>query len=249
MVSPVQIRLLRAQTGILADVAATKTLRTFQPGQILCSEHETPSGILVVLKGWIEQALQLPDGRRQIVGLAIQGDMCNLGSVASRPADCALTALTEVAVGEIGTSELQEALLLRQEFATPFWAGHLRILAIQRRWIAMLGQRNALERISHLFCELFVRQQMAGFCNDTTCPFPLTQTQIAEACGLTQVHTNRTLQELRKRGLVDLNQKQLRIPHFDELAALAVFEGSYLRSEYPPTRSPSHGLAAGHTSP
>ena len=100
--------------------------------------------------------------------------------------------------------------------------------AIQREWAVNLGQRTAREHLAHLFCETFVRLRAVGLAEGSRCEMPLTQCDLGEATGMTSVHVNRTLQELRRDGLIVLHHRILTIPDFDALAEVAMFDPGYL---------------------
>ena len=97
-----------------------------------------------------------------------------------------------------------------------------------REWVVNVGRRNARSRIAHLLCELVLRMRTAGLCNDTTCRFPLTQEQLADATGLTSVHTNRTLMNLRQAGLIELRPSRLTVLDWHGLAEVGDFNERYL---------------------
>jgi CRP-like cAMP-binding protein len=108
-----------------------------------------------------------------------------------------------------------------------FW-DELVTVAIQREWTLNVGQRTAYERIAHLLCELYLRLRTVGLTDGTSCHFPLTQVDLADATGLTAVHVNRTLQELRRDGLIELQSKTLTIPDLNALRQVALFNDNYL---------------------
>jgi len=108
-----------------------------------------------------------------------------------------------------------------------FW-NELVTAAIQREWTLKLGQRTAYERIAHLFVEIFLRLQTVGRTQGKACEFPLTQNDIADATGLTAVHVNRTLQDLRRDGLVELQSRVLTVPDLKALRNAAMFNDNYL---------------------
>jgi len=91
-----------------------------------------------------------------------------------------------------------------------------------------VGRRDARERIAHLLCELADRLRSAGLANGQPYDFPLTQEQLADCTGLTAVHTNRTLQGLRRDGLISLSSSQLTILDWDRLAEIGDFNERYL---------------------
>jgi CRP-like cAMP-binding protein len=100
--------------------------------------------------------------------------------------------------------------------------------AIHREWALSLGQRSALSRMANLFCELYARLELVGQASSSGYEFPLTQRELSECLGLTVVHVNRTLQELRRRGLVELENRQLTILNRRGLEGVAEFDPSYL---------------------
>jgi CRP-like cAMP-binding protein len=100
--------------------------------------------------------------------------------------------------------------------------------AIQRELALSLGQRSAISRMAHLFCELYIRLDVVGRTDEDSYDFPLTQRELSECLGLTVVHANRTLQELRRRGLVELENRRLTIRDRRGLEGIAEFDASYL---------------------
>ena len=105
-------------------------------------------------------------------------------------------------------------------------------MAIQREWTLNLGQRSAYERLAHLLVEIYLRLQTIGRTQDGRCDFPLTQNDLADATGLTSVHVNRTLQELRKDGLIELERKQLQILDLERLMDVSMFNPNYLHLDH-----------------
>jgi CRP-like cAMP-binding protein len=103
--------------------------------------------------------------------------------------------------------------------------------AIHREWALSLGRRSAIGRTAHLFCELLVRLEIVDLTNGYSYDCPLTQVELAESLGLTSVHVNRTLQELRRRGVIELENRRLTILDLDALKAIAEFDPAYLYLE------------------
>ncbi|MEL0253719.1 MAG: helix-turn-helix domain-containing protein, partial [Novosphingobium sp.] len=101
-------------------------------------------------------------------------------------------------------------------------------------WTLGLGQRNALERVAHLLCELHARLEAIGLVTDGQCHLPLTQIDIGSATGLTSVHVNRVLQELRRDGVIELTRRRLTIHRPAALGRAAMFDPVYLHLRQPP---------------
>lgn len=108
------------------------------------------------------------------------------------------------------------------------WSDAFVAASIQREWIVSLGQRSAYERVAHLFCEVFIRLQTVGLVEGDSCEFPVTQTELGDATGLSTVHVNRTLQDLRAAGLIVLKGRTLHIPDLPALKRAALFNPRYL---------------------
>jgi CRP-like cAMP-binding protein len=104
--------------------------------------------------------------------------------------------------------------------------------AIAREWILNVGQRNALERMAHLFCELLYRFRAVGLNQGMSCTLPLTQVELAESLGLSSVHVNRTLQALRRRKLITLDAGTLTLRDLPALEELSLFNPEYLHLDY-----------------
>ena len=220
-------------SGLLVEFASRQRLRTYRPRQVVLHQSDCTDHVLIVLNGWAELVQQFADGRRQILSLALPGDLCTSNLSAHARMDYSITAITPLTISIIGKFEFRTLLTGHPKLARTFWRNQLLALSIQRRWTANLGQMGAMERIAHLMCELYTRQEKMGHANGNTCSFPLTQTQIADACGLTQVHTNRVIQELRRRQLIDLRSKRLCVKSLNDLCAVAQFDPGYLELAEP----------------
>lgn len=218
----------RRQDNFLLEFAGLQRLRTYRPRQIVLNQGDCTAHILIIVNGWAEQTIQLADGRRQIVAFGLPGDLCCSDLSSRSRVEQSIMALTSLTVAIVGKLEFRTLLTGNARLSRSFWRNQMLSLSIQRRWTAVLGQMDARERVAHLLCELYLRQEKIGAAVQGACSCPLTQTQVAEACGLTQVHTNRVIQDLRRRGLIELRTKRLVIPSLKEMMAVAQFDGSYL---------------------
>ncbi|ANI79553.1 Crp/Fnr family transcriptional regulator [Sphingobium sp. EP60837] len=199
---------------MLGQFAASETHCHFRPHQFLAREDEQPDAIYRIDEGWACRYRLLPDGRRQITGLFLPGDICEphwaLGKRPSQP----IVALTNVRATNLPSSPHG---VLPAESQQACWKGLADMIERQTNWLVTLGRKTAIERLAHLLLELFERMRSSGLSYGQQCAMPLTQMEIADMTGLTPVHVNRTLQTMRQRGLVELQSKWLRIP---DLAAL-----------------------------
>ncbi|HET9510970.1 MAG TPA: Crp/Fnr family transcriptional regulator, partial [Sphingomonas sp.] len=136
--------------------------------------------------------------------------------------------LTPCRVVLVPHARLKEITEDQPHLARVYWFLTALDAAIHREWELSLGRRSAIQRIAHLICELRVRLGLIDQADDSGFALPLTQADLSDCTGLTPVHVNRTLRELRERGLMDLRGKRVAISDLPGLRALAEFDDAYL---------------------
>lgn len=206
----------------------SRPAREVAPRRDVVREGDRPKHINLILDGWACRYKTLADGRRQIVGFFVPGDFCDLNVYILKEMDHSIAAITRVRVADLTREEMDALTEKHPRITQALWWHELVTVATQREWTLNIGQRTAYERIAHLFAELFFRLRAVGLTNGDGCAFPLTQTDIAEATGLTAVHINRMLQEMRTNGLIELERRRLCIPSLDRLTDAAMFNPNYL---------------------
>ncbi|NNM75182.1 Crp/Fnr family transcriptional regulator [Enterovirga aerilata] len=211
--------------------------RHARPREDLICEGDRPGGLRMILSGWACRYKMLEDGRRQILAFLLPGDSCDFNMRYVPRMDHSVAALTTVAYAELAPNVVDDLISSSPSVARALLCETISDASIQREWTVNLGQRVALERLAHLFCEIFVRLRLVGLASGNTCVFPPTQADLAAAVGLSDVHVNRTLQELRRAGLVELSTKSLTIPSLSALQAAALFEPGYLHLRHDRTES------------
>lgn len=194
----------------------------------IIDEGDLPRAVRVIHEGWVCRYKQLPDGRRQILAFLLPGDLCDCAVFLLDRMDHALAAMTPVRFSEIPPADFLHLTREVPDVADALALSELVTVAIQREWTLNLGQRTALERVAHLLCELYARLDAVGLVRDGGFAFPLTQTDVASATGLTPVHVNRTLASLRREGLISLQRRWLLVRNIDRLAEVAMFDPAYL---------------------
>jgi len=210
------------------DSLSRRAVRDLPARRDLVREGERPRSVFILLDGWACRYRMLPDGRRQIVALLLPGDPCDPVLSPAHEADHSVGSITAISVAEIGRDEFEQMLDQHPRIVRALYQDQLAKSAIQREWAVNLGQRSSYERISHLMCETVVRLRSVGLSDGRSCTFPLTQVDLADATGLTAVHVNRTLQELRHDGIIALQSRTLIVPDLARLKAAALFNDSYL---------------------
>lgn len=221
------VRLSADDREMLAK-ALTKRVRVLPPRHDIISEGDRPRFVNVILDGWAQRYKQLADGRRQILSFFVAGDLCDTNVFILRKMDHSLSTVTQVKLAEISQFEFQEIMENSPRISQALWWSELVTVATQREWTTNIGQRTAYERIAHLFCEIFMRLRTIGQTDANGCEFPMTQAEIAEATGLTQVHVNRTIQDLRRNQLIELRGRRLQVLDLGRLEKAAMFNPNYL---------------------
>ncbi|KAB1073364.1 Crp/Fnr family transcriptional regulator [Methylobacterium planeticum] len=220
-------RLSRDEKQALAEAASQRVRRLGAREDILV-EGELPRDVHLVLDGWACRYKTLEDGRRQIIAFLVPGDTCDPHTLAFREMDHSLGALTAVTLAEISREGLQSLTETSPRLRQALVWTMLVALAVQQEWTVSLGQRTALERLGHLFCELFLRLRAVGLTDGNSCELPLTQGDLGDATGLSNVHVNRVLQVLRNSGLIILKGRILTIPDLARLQEVSLFSATYL---------------------
>ncbi len=145
--------------------------------------------------------------------------------------DHSLGTLTQSTVAFIQHETLKKLIRAFPRIGDILWRDTLIDAAIFREWITAIGRRQAPERIAHMMCEMFIENARRRTDQGNTCPFPLTQAAIADALGLSTVHVNRSIMELRSRGLIALEKQVLTIPNWEDLQVFGGFDPLYLHME------------------
>jgi CRP-like cAMP-binding protein len=221
-----------SERGIaLLQQAIQDGLRRARPGEDITSEGDPIDSVRIVLSGWLCRYKTLEDGRRQIVNFVLPGDSCDACVYLLSVMDHSIGALTAVAYAEIKRAAFEQMLASDRSLAEAMWCETMVNSAIQREWTVNIGRRDALERVAHLLCELYERLLPVGMIDDGSCSFPVTQMDLGDATGLSVVHVNRTLQELRTSGLIVLRDRTLTITDLKVLKDTALFSADYLHTK------------------
>jgi len=228
---------LEAFTRLSADDraalgGATRNFRYVDARRDVISEGDKPRCVHLVLDGWACRYKQLPDGKRHIVALFVPGDFCDVNVYILKAMDHSIGAITRLKVAMITPDEMNALTAERPRMTQALSWHELVTAAVQREWTLNLGQRSAYERLAHLLVELYLRLATVGRAYDGRCDFPLTQNDLADATGLTSVHVNRTLQELRGDGLIELERKQLHILDLPRIMEVSMFNPNYLHLDH-----------------
>ncbi len=197
-------------------------------GEDLICEGDRCDNVRLFLSGWACRYKALEDGRRQILSFLLPGEACDAFIYLLSTMDHSIATLTPVTYCELDRAAFERLISADASVAEAFHCETLATRAVQREWGINLGRRDALERVAHIICELFERLRVVGLTDGNSFAFPVTQMDLADATGLSTVHLNRTLQELRGAGLITLRDRSLTIVDHQGLCNTALFNPNYL---------------------
>ncbi len=203
-------------------------IRAVAADRDLVAEGARGGDCVMVLEGIACRQRVLSNGGRQILSFHILGDILDLQMIHLGIMDHSLAAVTAGRIGVIPRSALQDLIRRRPAVADALWRDTLIEAAVTREWLTSVGRRSAYQRIAHLLCELFVRFGTVGLAEPGGYDLPLTQSQIGDALGLTAVHVNRVLQELRKHAIIASQGRFLQILDWRALQRAGDFDPAYL---------------------
>ncbi len=217
-----------------AVLNATSREMDFQVGQDIVKEGARPKASSLVVSGLAARYKVLAGGGRQFTALHVPGDFVDLQSLLLKKMDHAVVALTPMRVARVAHATLRQITDDFPHLARLLWLTTLVDGAIHREWILSMGRRQAPARLAHLVCELFMRLQAVGKVDGMSFALPLTQAQMGDVLGVSSVHMNRTLQELRRDGMIKWQGPIVTIKDWQRLKSFAEFDAAYLSLERAP---------------
>ena len=220
------VRLTNAELTALDELHNRR--RRYVAARDVIFEGQRDQSAYVLADGWVASYKLLPDGTRQIVDFQIPGDFLGLRSVLLRTSDHNVEPVTRIEASEIPKADLLGAFNQTPRLATAvLWAAS-RDEAMVVEHLINLGRRSGEERMAHFLLELGTRLKLVGMADRTGFDCPLTQYHLADALGLSAVHVNRVLRQLRDQGLVTFRKGRVSFDDFDGLVTLAEFDATYL---------------------
>ncbi len=209
------------------------TTETRRGGDGVVWTGDRPSRSFIVLSGLLGSSKAVADGGNQITCFHILGDMPDLQSLHLDVMDSDIRALTDCQLAFMAHQDLRRLCDQHPRLAALLWRTTLVDAAICREWVVNVGQRQAIARIAHVFCELMLRMETVGLARERSCYLGLTQEHLGQATGLSLVHVNRTLQDLRGQGLISFAQGRLSIHDWNRLMELGDFRDDFLHQSRP----------------
>jgi len=213
----------------LASLAELEARRRPIPAHTeLVHERQTGHHAFILHDGWACAYKLLPDGGRQVIDFSIPGDVMGLRSVLLRTSDHSFAAVSDIVVAEVSARQMMDTFERMPRLgAAMLWAAS-RDEAMVVEHLVNVGRRSALVRTAHLLLELGMRLQLVGHGSESGFACPLNQYLLADALGLTAIHVNRVLRQLRERNLVTFREGRVTFHDLAGLRALAEYHSGYL---------------------
>ncbi|HYG30572.1 MAG TPA: Crp/Fnr family transcriptional regulator [Allosphingosinicella sp.] len=211
---------------VLRDAVAGS--EEFQAGRNMVRAGAPLSQSMLVAEGLVARFKDLSDGQRQIQEIHVGGDFTDLHGFLLKQLEHNVGALTRVRVALVPHDAIRRITEEEPHLTRLLWFSTLIDSAIQREKILSVGRRPALSRLAHLLCELRVRLDVVGLASDGSFALPITQLDLGDATGLTSVHVNRMLKQLRDDRLVTFRGGQVTIHDWPRLQKVGEFDTGFL---------------------
>jgi CRP-like cAMP-binding protein len=207
------------------------TLRELGPDQDLGREGDQPSQCCLIVEGYAYRHKVTRSGKRQIFSVHVPGEVPDLQSLRLHTLDHTLSTMNRARVAFLPHPPIRDLCASYPRLSHALWRETLIDGAIFREWMLGIGRRDAFARVAHFMCELVERMVAIGRSDRRTCAFPMTQAELADALGLSAVHINRMLQQLRGAELIRLSGATLTVLDWPGLVQAAEFDPLYLHQD------------------
>jgi CRP-like cAMP-binding protein len=236
MPTEMMIRRLRVYSTLSdEDANALRILpavvKEFPAEHVFVREGQKPTHCCVVMSGFAFRSKVSSEGRRQILSFHPAGDMPDLHGLCLRTMDHDLATLSPATIAFIEHRFVNDLVVARPEVGRALWRETVVDAAVFRQWIVNLGVKSAQARFAHLLAELRQRLGAVGLAAEDQFNFPVTQSELAEALGISDVHVNRVLKSFRERGILDFQRGKITFNNVDQILAIGGFDDVYLQEK------------------
>ena len=218
-------------------------IKDFGPDEPVVREGDRPKHVAVVITGFVYRYKMVDAAKRQIMAFHIAGDMPDLQGLHLDVMDHAVAASVHSRIALIPHPAMFSLMEKHPSLAHSLWRESQIDAAIFREWVVNVGRRDGPSRTAHLFCEMLTKAKAVGLNEADECDLPVSQTELADATGMSAVHINRVIQKLRKDNLIRLHAKRLSVLDWEGLKELGDFDPAYLH-----LKRAQDGSAAGESS-
>lgn len=204
------------------------TVRNFAPNHDIVRQGDSPAQCVLLLDGYLLRHKLANGASRQIVSFHVPGDIPDLHTLNLPRMDHNLSTLGPAVVAFVPHGALRKMLEASPALTGALWRMTLIDGSIFREWVVNLGRREAIARVAHLLCEMLLRLRAVGLARGDTVLISWTQADVADACGISTVHANRVVQELRRLRLVEWDSRRVRVLDLPGLMDIGDFSPDYL---------------------
>jgi CRP-like cAMP-binding protein len=223
---PLQAMLTKDEEVIIGSLSSAP--KYYPPRTILSHQGDSESRLFIINSGWACNYKDLPNGERQVIDFPLKGDIVGIRAVEG-PSYDSLASVTELSTFEVSRAALQKALNRVPKLSQFILGGMARQHSVITEHLTNAGRRTAVERLGHYLLELNARLASVGECDAHGFDCPLTQQELADALGVTAIHINRTLRDLRNHNLALFRSGVVEFPERAKLVKLVGFDADYLR--------------------
>jgi CRP-like cAMP-binding protein len=209
--------------------AMARTPVTMEAGEDLVKQGERPTFSCLIVDGFAWRYKLLPGGGRQVSAVHVPGDFVDLHSFLLERMDHAVGALSPCRIAHFPHADLQTVTERFPNLTRLLWQQTLIDAAQHREWMVSLGRRDAVGRLGHLFCELYIRLSVVHLARNMQFDLPLSRTEMSDILGITSVHVTRSLMALQRLGLVAVERRRVHIVNWPGLVEISDFDPTYLQ--------------------
>jgi CRP-like cAMP-binding protein len=203
-------------------------VRQFPARKTILKAGDKPDFSVFLIEGFICRYMDANDGKRQLVALQIPGDFVDLHAFPLTYLDHDNATITRCTVGIVPHERLRMIQREMPHLTHMLWFSTLLDAAMHREWIFRMGRLNAIARLAHFLAETEHRLSAIGRVADGRFALPLVQIDFAEATGMTPIHLNRCVRDLRREKIADVRNGKVEILSKSELWRLGEFDPAYL---------------------
>ncbi len=218
-----------AERAVVSDMI--QTVHRVSARTDFVSEGDRATNSSLMLSGLSARYNVIGDGKRQISAIHIPGDFVDLHSLLIEPMDHSVTALTDCNIALVPHNLLRELTRSEPHLMRMFWLLTVIDSAIFRQWLVAAARLPAEAQLGRFFCEIHTRMNAVGLADGFSFDLPITQTDLGDAMGLSLVHVNKSLQKMRREGLLLWQGSRVDLLDWERLTAMAEFDPTYLNLE------------------
>ena len=220
-----------------ALVEVTRDVHAVPAHEDVLREGDAPDLVRVLVEGFAGRYKIVDGGKRQIVGFLVPGDICDAHVLTLGHTDHNVVALADSKVAAIPRDAAEAVFAAHPGIVRALLWSSLVEGSISREWLANMGRRSPGKRIGHLLCEMLTRLRAVNLADDDRFTFPITQADLGDTVGLSTVHVNRTVQELKSMKLIATKRWLIEVLNVPALMAFSDFDSAYLHLDPAPGRS------------